>query len=156
MLILIRAILDEETLAKKKTEEAEDALEKVTNSPIPQVDGISESDSNICFEFRVEAHESCTHEDVLESIEANFLGCLDDEKVEKDSKIRDLIVKDSKDNPGSQNIRLYEVTVLDNEIVKKIIESWSNPYTSTFDDLAFKKAVRDEIVINIQEVQRLK
>ena len=77
-------------------------------------------------------------------------------RVEKDSKIRDLIVKDSKDNPGSQNIQLYEVTVLDNEIVKKIIESWSNPYTSTYDDLAFKKAVRDEIVINIQEVQRLK
>ena len=146
--------IDEETLVKKKTEEAEDALEKVTNSPIPQVDGISESDSNICFEFRVEAHESCTHEDILESIEANFLGCLDDEKVEKDSKIRDLIVEESKDNPGSQNIRLYEVTVLDNEIVKKIIESWNTPYT--FDDLAFKKAVRDEIVINIQKVQRLK
>ena len=145
---------DKETLAKKKTEEAEDALEKVTNSPIPQVDGISESDSNICFEFRVEAHESCSHEDILESIEANFLGCLDDEKVEKDSKIRDLIVEESKDNPGSQNIRLYEVTVLDNEIVKNIIESWNTPYT--FDDLAFKKAVRDEIVINIQKVQRLK
>jgi hypothetical protein len=146
--------LDEETLTKKKTEEAEDALEKVSNSPIPQVDGSSESDSNICFEFRVEAHESCTHEDILESIEANFLGCLDDDKVEKDATVRDLIVKESKDNPESQNIRLYEVTVSDNEIVKKVIESWNPP--NTFDDLAFKRAVRDEIVINIKGVQRLK
>ena len=63
-------------------------------------------------------------------------------------------MKESKDNPGSQNSRLYEVTVLDNKIVKKVIESWNPP--NTFDDLAFKRAVRDEIVINIKGVQRLK
>ena len=48
---------------RKKTEVAEDASEKVTNSPIPYVDG--PSDSNICFEFKVEAHVTCTHEDIL-------------------------------------------------------------------------------------------
>ena len=39
------------------------------------------------------------------------------------------------------------------EIVNQIIDSWNTPYT--FDDLAFKTAVCDEIVINIKEVQRL-
>ena len=50
-------------------------------------------------------------------------------------------------------MRLYEVKVMENEIVNRIIESWN---TGTFDDLAFKNAVRDEIVIKIQEVQRLR
>ena len=129
----------EEALAKK-TEEAEDAFEKVTNSPIPQVDG--PSDSNICYEFKVEAHETCTHEDILESIEANFLGCLDDAKVNKDAPIRDIVVSESKINQIGQNIRHYKVKVTDDEIVKRIIESWNIPYT--FDDLAFKNAVHDE------------
>ena len=93
------------------------------------------------------------HEDVLESIEANFLGCLDDEKVAKDDLIRDLKVSESKKIPVDQNIRLYEVTVAENETVQRIIESWNTPYT--FDDLAFRKAVRDKIVINIQEARRL-
>ena len=144
--------VEEETLEKKKADEAEDASEKVTNSPIPQVDG--PSDRNICYEFKVEAHETCTHEDIMESIEANFLGCLDDEKVEKDAPLRELVVRKSKDNSNEQNIRLYEVRVIENEIVNQIIESWNTPYT--FDDLAFKNAVRDEIVINILEVQRLR
>jgi hypothetical protein len=143
--------VDKEALAKQRTEEAEDAFEKVTDSPIPQVDGTS--DSNICYEFRVEAHTTCTHEDILESIETNFLGCLDDEKVDKDAPVRYLVVRESKEsNQNGQNIRLYKVTVTENEIVKRIIESWN---TGTFDDLAFKKAVRDEIVIKIQAVQRL-
>ena len=67
--------------------------------------------------------------------------------------LRDLVVRESKDNPIGQNIRLYEVTVTENEIVKRIIESWNTPYT--FDDLAFNNAVCDEIVIKIQAVQRL-
>ena len=102
----------------------------------------------------MEAHESCIHDDILESIEANFLGCLDDEKADKDTPIRELSVKESKDTPANPNIRIYEVKVMDNEIVKRIIESWNTPYT--FDDLAFKKAVQDESVINIKEVHRLK
>jgi hypothetical protein len=138
-------------LEKKKADEAEDASEKKTTSPIPQVDG--PSDSNICYKFKVEAHETCMHEDILESIEANFLGCLDDAKVEKDAPLRKLVVRKSKENSIKKDIRLYEVKVIENEIVNRIIESWNTPYT--FDDLAFKNAVRDEIVINIQEVQRL-
>ena len=101
----------------------------------------------------VEAHETCTHEDILESIEANFLGCLDDEKIVKDAPIRDLDVREYKDNQIGQNIRLYKVTVTDDEIVKKIIQSWNTPYT--FDDLAFKNAVHDEIEIKIQAAKRL-
>ena len=57
------------------------------------------------------------------------------------------------DNSIGQNIRLYQGTVMKNEIVNRIIDSWNTPYT--FDDLAFKNAVCDEIVIKIQEVQRL-
>ena len=75
-------------------------------------------------------------------------------KVDKDASIRNLVVRKSKDSLSGQNIRLYKVTVTENEIVKRIIESWNTPYT--FDDLAFKNAVRDEIVINIQAVQRLR
>ena len=145
-------VVGEEALATKTSEEAEDASLKVTSSPIPQFDGTSDSD--ISYEFKVEAHETCTHADILESIEANFLGCLDDEKVDKDASIRNLVVRKSKDSLSGQNIRLYKVTVTENEIVKRIIESWNTPYT--FDDLAFKNAVRDEIVINIQAVQRLR
>ena len=39
-----------------------------------------------------------------------------------------------------------------NETVNQIIDSWNTPYT--YDDLAFKNTVRNEIVIKIQEVQR--
>jgi predicted transcriptional regulator len=54
--------------------------------------------------------------------------------VDKDAPVKYLVVRDSKDNQDGQNIRLYKVTVTENELVKRIVESWN---TSTFDDLAF-------------------
>ena len=51
-----------------------------------------------------------------------------------------------------QIIRLYKVTVTENKFEKRIIQSCNTTYT--FEDLAFKNAVLDEIVIKIRAVPR--
>jgi hypothetical protein len=55
------------------------------------------------------------------------------------------------DSAIGQTLHSSKLTVM-NEIINRIIESWNTPYT--FNDLALKNTVFDEIVIKIQEVQR--
>ena len=62
----------------------------------------------MCYEFKVGDHETCMHADILQSLEANILGCLADEKVENDAPLTDLVISKSKDNPMGQNIRQSE------------------------------------------------
>ena len=137
---------EEALLEKKDIAEAETVFEKVMNSPIPQIDGTA--DRNVCYELTVEAHMECTHDDVIEAIEANFFGSLDDENVKENDPLRYIIVQQA-----DENQKLYEVAVKDNETSMKVIEKWNDPYE--FDDLAFKNSVYDKIKIKIREVRRL-
>ena len=124
---------------------------EVTTSPISQIDGTADDEAH--FELTVEAHEKCSNDDVIEAITENFLGTLDDKKVEKTDPVRHLIIKEANKNL-SEVQKSYRIAVKENELAVQIIEGLKEPYE--FDDLAFKNAVYGEIKINIKDVQRIR
>ena len=73
---------------------AEEATENIDGEQeeeifqIPQIDGTVDSD--VHYELQIEAHDTCTHDEVVEALEANFYGTLDDENEEKNSKLSKL------------------------------------------------------------------
>ena len=85
---------------------------------LPQIDGTVDNDAH--YELEIEAHDTCTKDEIVEALEANLYGTLDDEKEEK-SELRYLIIQN-----------LTEERLLENEnrkvlnykiAVKKIIRS---------------------------------
>jgi hypothetical protein len=140
-------------IAEKASEaEAENVSEtqnKVTDSPIPQVDGIADDEAH--FVIQVDAHEKCTNDDVIESIEVNFSGHLDDKKVEKTDPVRNIRFREANKNLKEVQNE-YRVTIKDDDLAVEILERWNTPYE--FDDLAFDNAVYDEIKIKIKNVRR--
>ena len=126
------------------------------NSPIPQLDGIvdeRENDEKAHFELKVEAHEKCTNNDVIEATQENFFGALDNKKVEKTDSIRHLIIRE--EDKGLVKIQdKYRIIVREDKVATDILGLWNEPYE--FDDLAFKNAVYGELKIKIKEVKRVR
>ena len=112
------------------------------------------------YELKVQAHATCTTEDVIEAIETNFFGTLNDLDKAKSGVYEDL--KDMKVNKLEQkqvirkidgefrNLQVYKVAIKDNDVARKVIESWNGG--QVFDDYAFRKSDCKEIRIKIKEV----
>ena len=81
----------------------------------------------------VDAHEKCTNDDVIESIEVNFSGHLDDKKVEKTDPVR--------------NIRFREAN-------KNLKEVQNESRVTIKDDDVAVEILYDEIKIKIKNVRR--
>ena len=88
-------------MLKKKKAGTEKVIGRIgidaPNSPIPQFDGTFEeklSDEKAHFELKVEVHKKCTNSDVIEAIQENFFGSLDNKKVEKTDPVRHLIIRE--------------------------------------------------------------
>ena len=146
---------------------AEEALEKVTEevivkqetnmpvSPIQQIGNIAVDDSKAHFEVKVEAHEKCTNKDVIEVIQENFFGTLDQKHVGKTDPIRHLIIREEKDKLLEIPVQgKYRIVVRDDKLATDIVALWNEPYE--FDELAFKNAIYDKIKIKIKEVKRVR
>ena len=146
---------------------AEEALEKVTEevivkqetnmpvSPIQQIGNIAVDDSKAHFEVKVEAHEKCTNKDVIEVIQENFFGTLDQKHVGKTDPIRHLIIREEKDKLLEIPVQgKYRIVVSDDKLATDIVALWNEPYE--FDDLAFKNVIYDKIKIKIKEVKRVR
>ena len=71
------------------------------NFPIPQLDG--NTDNDIEFELKVDAHENSSHEDIVEAVETNFLGALAELKIEENDSIRYCKISNSSQN---KNLKL--------------------------------------------------
>ena len=126
------------------------------NSPKPQLDGIFDDklrDDKAHFELKVEAHERCTNSDVIEAIQENFFGTLDNKKVEKTDPVRQLIIREENEQLSKVQDK-YRIAVRDNEIATEIMRLWNEPYE--FDDLASKNPVYGEVKIKIKEVKRVR
>ena len=86
------------------------------------------------YDFEIEAHPKWTKEDIVEAIEANFYGTLDDENVEKSDKLRYLLMKkiESQLDKWIENelkcIHTVIVEVKENELVRKVIDGWKERY----------------------------
>ena len=146
---------------------AEEALEKVTEevivkqetnmpvSPIQQIGNIAVDDSKAHFEVKVEAHEKCTNKDVIEVIQENFFGTLDQKHVGKTDPIRHLIIREEKGELLEIPVQgKYRIVVRDDKLATDIVALWNEPYE--FDDLAFKNAIYIKIKIKIKEVKRVR
>ena len=124
--------------------------DEIPISPIPQVDGTAEVEAK--FEVTVDAHEVCCNDDVIEAIEENFYGHLEDKQIEKSNPLASLLIEEAgKDLLKVQNV--YTLNVKDDEKVTEIIERWQKPYE--FDDLAFKNAKHGKVGIKIRDVKRI-
>ena len=143
-------VIAEEAL--KKSDMTEKVIGQVPNSPIPQLDGTFD-DGKAHFELKVDAHEKCSNQDVIEAIKENFFGELDTRKVEKTDPVRHLIIREENDKISEVQEK-YRVVVRENKVATEIVGLWNEPYE--FDDLAFKNAVYGEIKINIKEVKRVR
>ena len=74
------------------------------------------------YELKIEAPEVVTHEDIVEAIDANFLGTLDDVNVEKNNFLRHFNVKKVTDDQSL--LKIYTMVVNDDPIVTDIVEGW--------------------------------
>jgi hypothetical protein len=132
------------------------------SSTISQIDGSQDDTEKVThetseYQLKVEAHEKCQNYDIIEAIEVNYDGTMDDLKIEKNDPARFILVQKEieADRIDDRNINLvaYRVIVRDKEVAKTIIEGWREPHK--FDDLAFRKAVYGKIRVRIREVQKL-
>ena len=103
----------EEAAASEKVKEAEEAIaageaaenkretqkatEKEDNgakmSTIPQVDGIFDVKAEAEYEVIIDAHETCTSEDINEAIHTNFIGALDEIKDLDNDYLRNIVIE---------------------------------------------------------------
>jgi hypothetical protein len=150
-------------------EEVEEKVEKVDQETFTEeIDGIEEkllkesksSEGMLEYELRIDAHADCKNYDVMEAIEVNFDGILNDMKVNKDDVCRYIHVQkdldpkeDNQKCEDDRKLLSYRVLIKDSENSKAVVESWKKRHN--FDDLAFHRAVYDKINIRITEVQRL-
>ena len=47
---------------------------------IPQIDGNADGEAH--YELKIETHDDCTHDEIVEAMEANFFGTINDKKIE--------------------------------------------------------------------------
>ena len=109
------------------------------------------------YELEIESHDSSTEDDVIEVLEANFYGTLDDKCVEKNDPSRNIIIQNLNVENHLENehrkIVNYKVIAKDNDTVQEIFESWKERYN--FDELAFKNYDFENKSIRIRQVSRL-
>ena len=96
---------------------------------------------------------------MIEGVEVNFDGALDNLKVEKDDPARDIVVQKVQENKATEMLEferkllVYKVSINENKSSKAVIESWKESHM--FDDLAFRGAVRDKINLRIRDIQKI-
>ena len=121
-----------------------------------EASGILEDEAE--YELKVEAHARCTKEDIVEAVETNFWGALDDAKIEADDSMRNIKIKKSeklqiKRIKGEfRNLQVFNIVIKDKDEARNIIGDWKD----TFDDYAFKNTDCAEIRINIREIERIR
>ena len=148
--------------AEKAEIKMEESVAEEVNLDDPENSEI-ESDETIEYILRIEAHEKCKNYDVIEAIEVNFDGALNDLNIEENDDARYILVqkidKHEKvekvdDQEKERNYVLnYKVFIRNCEAAKSVVLSWKNKYK--FDDLAFRSAVYGIVRVRILEVQEV-
>jgi hypothetical protein len=145
---------------------ADDTKSTAEEEVIVEENNITEEKSEkdeIEFKLELDAHLKCKGYDVVEAIEENYQGTLNDLKIDEQDLSRLILIqkleeepfeKDDEDENETRRIRfVYKVIVNNNEVAKTLIESWK--FRNKFDDLAFRHTVYDKVQIRIQKVQKI-
>ena len=112
------------------------------------------------FDLLIDANENVKNFDVIEAIEENFNGCLDDRKVNYDDPCRNIFIHKLKQIGYQRNDKvkmnqfIYRVYVEKNDTAGGVITDWQNP--CNFDDLAFRNSVIDKVQVKVREVRQIK
>ena len=134
----------------------------IDGTKIPQVDGVNDDNEvvaseNIEYELKVDAHTKCKNYDVIEAIEVNFDGTLDELKVEETDTCRNILVqkleRKIENNDEERQSLMYRVVVKNCKVAEDVIESWKERHK--FDDLGFRNYVYGVVNVKIQEVQKM-
>ena len=75
-----------------ETFDESDISEEVTEEfQIPQIDGNADGEAH--YELKIETHDDCTHNEIVEVMEANFFWTIDDKKIEDSDYLKSLIIQ---------------------------------------------------------------
>ena len=122
---------------------------------IPQVDGVVDSDAR--YELKIETHDTCTEEDVIEALEANFYGTLEYNHKDQNPYLNYMLIQnlgtESPSKEEKHNISTFQIAVGENYEATRIIESWNERYN--IDKLAFKNYDFKTRSIMIEKATRL-
>ena len=141
---------------ERNAKKADSDLTEIVTEEV--IDGVSDASEVVSetveYELKLEAHVTCKSYDLIEAIEVNFDGSIDELKIEKIDKCRYFRVNKLEDEPKDENVEKKtwkcRVSVKNCEVAKDILESWKNRYK--FDDLAFRNAVYGTGTENIGRV----
>ena len=146
----VDAVAEEEEDTKTDTGEVEAKVEVVMKECLETVE----------YELQVDAHKECKNYQLIEAIEVNFDGALDNRKVAKeDLAARKILVQKAQECKTTEMLEhdrkllVYRVFINDEDNSRAVIESWKEEHM--FDDLAFRGAIRDKINMRIRAIQRL-
>ena len=102
----------------------------------------------------VEADSNIKNYDIVEAIEVNYDGALDERDVDKDDPCRFINIYrlDQCEQDMKKNCYMYRIHVENSATASSVIEDWKQQ--NNFDDLAFGNAIRDKLQVWIREVKR--
>ena len=145
--------------AEEAAAEIKPLIATVDTAKVPDVTAAEEaSEETTEYELKIETHPSCSGFDIVEAIQTNFNGILDEKKVMNNDPSRTIFVVKTNEkqtimkiNQEVRNLQLFKVTVKNKKDAKDAIEEWKN---DTFDDFAFEKSDLKDVRIRVREVQR--
>ena len=110
--------------------------------------------SKIQYDLMVEADSNIKYYDIVEAIEVNYDGALDERDVDKDDPCRFINIYrlDQCEQDMKKNCYMYRIHVENSATASSVIEDWTQQ--KNFDDLAFGNAIRDKLQVRIREVKR--
>ena len=113
------------------------------------------------YNLKIEAHSKCTAEDIVEAVEANYFGTLDDAKDGVEDLSRKFKVKKVEEKQvirkiegEFRNLPIFRIMMAETEVGRNVIESWNDKWK--FDDCAFKNSDSGKIKILVKEVEKLR
>ena len=115
--------------AEKADLEVKEIITEEVMDGVPDTSEVAASDT-VEYELKVEAHVTCKNYDLIEAIEVNFDGSIDDLKVEKTDQCRYFLVNKLENDLKNENIEKKtwkcRVSVQNCDMAKDILESWKD------------------------------
>ena len=111
------------------------------------------------YEVNIDVQEKVKNFDVIEAVEVNFDGGLNDLNIEPEDPSRYILVHKLNEVAYETEDKMkwksctYKILVKNVDAALNVIESWKKAHN--FDDLAFRSAERDEKQVKIRDIRKI-
>ena len=111
------------------------------------------------YEVNIDVQEKVKNSDVIEAVEVNFDGGLNDLNIEPEDPSRYILVHKLNEVAYETEDKMkwksctYKILVKNVDAALNVIESWKKAHN--FDDLAFRSAERDEKQVKIRDIRKI-